>query len=71
MIEYHQFCQIKDWHAPQGLKAAQSAQALALGPRTVAYWRRPERFRPRKSTPRTSQRAPFTPQIVHMLDKYP
>jgi transposase len=71
MITYHQFCQIKDLHDTQGLKAAQIAQALALDPRTVAYWLRQERFRPRKSTPRTSKLDPFKPQIVHMLEKYP
>src|SRR2546425_956226 len=71
MIDYHRFCQIKDLHAHQGLTASQIAHALALDPRTVAYWLRQERFQPRKSTPRASKLAPFKPQIVQMLDKYP
>jgi transposase len=71
MIDYHRFCQIKDLHEHQGLTASQIAHALALDPRTVAYWLRQERFQPRKSTPRASKLAPFKPQIVQMLDKYP
>ena len=71
MIDYHRFCQIKDLHEHQGLTASQIAHALALDPRTVAYWLRQERFRPRTSTPRASILAPFKPQIVQMLDKYP
>ncbi|RPJ36570.1 MAG: IS21 family transposase, partial [Planctomycetaceae bacterium] len=71
MIDYHRFCQIKDLHEHQGLNAAQIAHALALDARTVAYWLRQERFRPRKATPRASKLTPFKPQIVQMLDKYP
>jgi transposase len=71
MIDYHRFCQIKDLHDQQGLNATQIAGVLALDPRTVAYWLRQERFRPRKSAPRTSKLAPFKPQIVQMLEKYP
>jgi transposase len=71
MIDYHQFCQIKDLHATQGLNAAQIAATMALDPRTVAYWLRQERFRPRKSTPRASKLDPFKPHIGRMLDKYP
>lgn len=37
MIDYHQFCQIKDLHAREGLKAAQIASVLGLDPKTVAY----------------------------------
>jgi transposase len=71
MIDYQRFCQIKDLHEHQGLNAAQIAHALALDARTVAYWLRQERFRPRKATPRASKLTPFKPQIVQMLDKYP
>src|SRR5215468_1773633 len=71
MIDYHQFCQIKDLHDHQGLKVAQIAPTLGLDPRTVAYWLRQERFRPRKSRPRTSKLDPFKPQLVQMLEKYP
>lgn len=71
MIDYHRFCQIKDLHEHQGLTAVQIAHALALDARTVAYWLRQERFRPRKATPRASKLTPFKPQIVQLLDKYP
>jgi transposase len=71
MIDYHQFCQIKDLHERQGLKAAQIAGALGLDPRTVAYWLGQERFRPRNATPRPSKLDPFKPQIRQMLEHYP
>ena len=71
MIDYHQFCQIKDLHQTHGLKAAQIAQTLSLDPKTVAYWLGQERFRPRKVTPRASKLDPFKPQILEMLEKYP
>jgi len=71
MIDYHQFCQIKDLHAREGLKAAQIAGVLGLDPKTVAYWLGQERFRTRRSTPRASKLDPFKPQIRQMLEKYP
>jgi transposase len=71
MIDYHRFCQMKDLHEHQGLTAVQIAHALALDARTVAYWLRQERFRPRKAMPRASKLTPFKPQIVQLLDKYP
>jgi len=71
MLDYHGFCQIKALHEQQGLNVAQIAHALSLDARTVAYWLRQERFRPRRGSPRASKLAPFKPQIVQMLDKYP
>ena len=71
MIDYHQFCQIKDLHEREGLKAAQIAGVLGLDPRTVAYWLGQDRFRPRKVSSRPSQLDPFTSQIRQMLEKYP
>lgn len=71
MIDYQQFAQIKDLHERQGLSAAQIATALALDPRTVAYWLRQERFRPRQAATRSSKLDPFKPQILQMLEKYP
>jgi transposase len=71
MIDYHRFCQIKDLHAHQGLTASQIAHALALDPRTVAYWLAQEHFRLRKSTPRSSKLDPFKKEIVRMLERYP
>ena len=63
MIDYHQFCQIKDLHEREGLKASQIATVPDLDPKTVAYWLDQERFRPRQSTPRPSKLDPFKPQI--------
>lgn len=71
MIDYHQFCQIKDLYEREGLKASQIAGVLDLDPKTVAYWLDQERFRPRKITPRPSKLDPFKPQIRQMLEKYP
>jgi hypothetical protein len=69
MIDYHRFCQIKDLHVHQGLNASQIAKALALDPRTVAYWLAQDHFRPRKSTPRSSTLDPFKGQIVRLLER--
>jgi transposase len=71
MIDYQQFCQLKDLHANQGLTVAQIAGALALDPRTVAYWLTQDRFRTRHVVPRASKLDPFKPQIRHMLETYP
>jgi transposase len=71
MIDYHQFCQIQDLHAREGLKAAQIANVLGLDPKTVAYWLGQERFRPRKRTLRPRKLDPFKPQIRQMLETYP
>ena len=59
MIDYHDFCQIKHLHAHQGLNASQIAQALALDPRTVAYWLAQDHFRPRKPRQVPSKLDPF------------
>ena len=37
MIDDHQFCQIQDLYARDGLRASQSASVLDLDPKTVAY----------------------------------
>lgn len=71
MIDYQCFCQMKHLHEQQGLSASQIAATLALDPRTVAFWLTQERFRPRKSRPRTSKLDPFKAQIVRMLETYP
>jgi transposase len=71
MIDYQQFCHIKDLHANQGLTVAQIADALALDRRTVAYWLTQERFRTRHVGPRASKLDPFKPHIRHLLEKYP
>jgi len=71
MIDYQGFCQIKHLHEQQGLHVSQVASALALDPRTVAYWLAQDHYRPRKATPRSSKLDPFKADIVRMLDKYP
>jgi transposase len=71
MIDYPRLCQIKDLHDHQGLNAAQLAGALGLDPRTVAYWLRQARLRPRRSPKRASTLDPFKPLIRQMLETYP
>jgi transposase len=71
MIDYQQFCQIKQLHDQDGLHAAQIADILVLDPRTVAYWLAQEHYRPKRATPRSSKLDPFKADIVRMLDKYP
>jgi transposase len=71
MIDYHQFCQIKDLHVREGLRASQIASVLDLDPKTAAYWLGQERFRPRQRTLRPSKLDPFKPHIRQMLEKYP
>jgi transposase len=71
MIDYQGFCQIKHLHEQEGLHVSQIASALALDPRTVAYWLAQDHYRPRKATPRSSKLDPFKADIGRMLDKYP
>ena len=71
MIDYQQFCQIKQLHHQDGLHVWQIASILALDPRTVAYWLTQDHYRPRKTAPRPSKLDPFKADIVRMLDKYP
>ena len=71
MIDYQSFCQIKHLHDQEGLNIPQIASALALDPRTVAYWLAQDQFRPRKPSARSSKLDPFKASIIRMLDKYP
>lgn len=71
MIDYQGFCQIKHLHDQEGLNIPQIASALALDPRTVAYWLAQDQFRPRKPSARSSKLDPFKASIIRMLDKYP
>jgi transposase len=71
MINYQQFCQIKQLHDHDGLHVWQIADILALDPRTVTYWLAQDHYRPRKAPPRPSKLDPFKADIVRMLDKYP
>ena len=49
MIDYQQFCQIKQLHHQDGLHVSQIATIVALDPRTVAYWLAQDHYRPRKA----------------------
>jgi len=71
MIDYEQFCQIKQLHHQDGLHVSQIADLLALDARTVAYWLDQEHYRPRKPTARPSKLDPYKADIVRMLDRYP
>ena len=71
MIDYHRFCQIKDLHEHQGLNASQIAEALALDPRTVAYWLAPGTLPARTPRQQHSKLDPFKAQIVRLLERYP
>ena len=71
MIDYQQFCQLKQLHDHDGLHISQIASSLALDPRTVAYWLAQDHYRPRKTALRPSKLDPFKADIVRMLAKYP
>jgi transposase len=71
MIDYQQFCQIKQLHDHDGLHVSQIAALLALDPRTVAYWLAQDHYRRKRATPRVSKLDPFKADMVRMLDKYP
>lgn len=72
MIDYETWCQIRDHRGRQQLTVTQTAQALGLDPRTVAYWSDAE-YRPRAHTAarRASKLDPFKGQIVRWLDSHP
>jgi hypothetical protein len=71
MIDYQQFCQIQQLHHQEGLHVAQIAAALALDPRTVAYWLAQDHYRRKRATPRASKLDSFKADIVRLLDKSP
>jgi transposase len=71
MIDYEQYCKIRDYHQNQHLKVAQIARELHLHPETVAKWAATARFRPRKTSPRPSKLDSFKGQIVRWLETHP
>jgi len=71
VIDFSTWCQIRDHLGRQQLTVPQTAQALGLDPRTVAYWSEAQ-FRPRAhTTPCASKLDPFKGQIVRWLDSHP
>ncbi len=71
MIDYEQYCRIKDYHENRRLTVAQIARELYLDKRTVARWVAAEKFRPRKAAPRPSKLDPYKKQIVRWLESHP
>ena len=69
MIDYPCCCPSKHLHTHQGLHASPIARALALAPRTVAYWLAQDHCRPRQPRPYASPLAPFKVQIVRLLER--
>ena len=54
MIEYQQWCRLKELAERDGLTAAQIARELGLAARTVRKWLK-EPYQPRKRAPRASR----------------
>ena len=70
MIEYQQWCRLKELAERDGLTAAQIARKLGLAARTVRKWLK-EAYRPRKRAPRASQLDPFKGQVMGMVKEHP
>jgi transposase len=71
MIDYELFCKIKNLKEQHGLKTAQISRELSLDPRTVAKCLKQDRFKPRKSTQKTSKLDPFKNDILRLLTAHP
>jgi transposase len=70
MIDYQQFCQIKQ-HQAEGLKAAQIAAAEGLDERTARKWMAEPRYRPRQSASRPSKLDVYRDRIRAWLERHP
>jgi len=71
MIDYEQYCRIKDYHEQHHLTVAQIARELHLDERTVARWLAAGKFQPRQVAPRPSKLDPYKKQIVRWLESHP
>ncbi len=71
MIDYEQYCRIKDYHERRHLTVPQIARELRLDERTVAHWLAAEKFQPRRAGRRSSKLDPYKPQIVRWLESHP
>ncbi|MDD5483676.1 MAG: hypothetical protein PHP98_08510, partial [Kiritimatiellae bacterium] len=67
MINYKQWCRLKEMATRDHLTAAQIARALGLAARTVRKWLKESLYRPRKRVQRASVLDPFKGQIMGML----
>jgi transposase len=70
MINYEQWCRLKQLAERDRLSAAQIARALGLAARTVRKWLK-EPYRPRKRIERASVLDPFKGQMMGMLKEHP
>ena len=71
MLDYEQYCQIRDHLERQRLTVTQTARALGLDPRTVAKWADVQSFQPRAGAARGSKLDAYKGQIVRWLDAHP
>jgi transposase len=71
MIDYEQYCRIRDDHERRHLTVPQIARELHLDERTVARWLVAEKFQPRRAARRPSKLDPYKPQIVRWLESHP
>lgn len=71
MIDSQRCCQSKHLPAHDGLHASQSAPAVALDRRPVAYCLTQEHVRPRKPRPHARTLAPFKPAMVRLRERHP
>lgn len=70
MIDYMQWCRMKQLAERDHLNATQIAHELGLAPRTVRKWLT-EPYRPRKRIERSSMLDPFKGQIMGLLKEHP
>lgn len=70
MIDYLQWCRLKEMAERDHLTAAQIARGLGLAARTVRKWLK-EPYRQRKRVQRASVLDPFKGQIMGMLKEHP
>ena len=70
MINYLQWCRLKEMAERDHLTAAQIARVLGLAARTVRKWLK-EPYRQRKRVQRASVLDPFKGQIMGMLKEHP
>lgn len=70
MIDYEQFCRIKQYQT-EGLTAGQIAGELGLDGRTVGKWMKQPKFQPRLPGFRASKLDPYKKDILSMLERHP
>lgn len=70
MIDYEQWCKLKQLAQRDHLNAAQIGRALGLAPRTVRKWLA-EPYRPRRRVERASVLDPFKGRVMGMLKEHP